>query len=81
MAQSFNDTSLKEGKVPQTGTTNEGSAPAAPSASNSNPANVKAEGTDNPRVTVNTISASLPSTPAGKSQIPSAVQSFSDDAV
>ena len=81
MAQQFNDTSLNEGKVPRTGTTNEGSAPAAPSASNSNPANVKAEGTDNPKADTRTISAGNPSTPAGKSQIPSGVQNFDDDGV
>jgi hypothetical protein len=81
MAQSYNDTASVNGKVQKTGDTPESAAGKAPSASNSNPANVQTDGTASPRVTTQTFQAPANSTPSGgKTEWPD-IDSFSDGAV
>lgn len=81
--QSFNDRSLKDGKVPQSGSRS-GAGPSGPgSSAKGTPKGVKqADGTANLRTTATTKRAEPKGSPSGgKNSIPSAVDKFNDDEV
>lgn len=78
--ESYNDTGSPDGAVPRTGGRG-GSQPAGarPSATGTPKAVEKSEGTDSPRITVETKQAPLPTSPTGgKDSRPAAVQTFPD---
>ena len=83
MAQKFNDTTSVNGKVSNLGTTGGGGAsPSTPTKATGRPKGVQeSDGLNSPRVTVQTISGSLPSSPSGGSPKfkPAGVQSFKED--
>lgn len=80
MADSYNPTASVNGPVKSTGKTKEGTTPSTPPKATGRPQGVlESDGRNSPRVTVQTIQASLPSSPSGGgNKWPSGVASYKD---
>ena len=76
--QSFDETSLANGPVPNTGSRG-GSTPPSPPSATGRPSGVAtADGTDNKRADQQTKQAAIPSTPSGSQKIPAGVDHYKE---